>query len=235
VSARSLYEIAGGKRRTVRRTGQPVRRNSYHAGERERQVWRPLNPREIGPRMKAAEEFERSSKEPGRRNGPLGHVGLEVLRELYRIVNYRDGRLEPSIDYIMRRIRRSRAAVVRALAALKLHGFLTWIRRTEPTDNEGAGPQVRQITNAYGFMLPKVAADAVRRLMGKAPPPDDDVTRRKDATEERAAMLATLPVDERMRATIALSPLAEALAQLGTLIESRSASSPGGQNPAIDR
>src|SRR3546814_19650743 len=61
---------------------------------------------------------------------------IELLRELYRIVDYKTGRLDPSIGYLMRQLRRSRAAIVHALARLKEHGFLEWIRRTEPRSAE---------------------------------------------------------------------------------------------------
>jgi hypothetical protein len=81
--------------------------------------------------------YDRRHKAEGKKNGPLGHVGLEVLRELYRIVDYTTGRLEPAIATVCECIRRSRAAVVSAMARLKKHGFLDWIRRTEPTENEG--------------------------------------------------------------------------------------------------
>jgi hypothetical protein len=234
MNARSLYDVATGNVSKGARTFQPVRRNSYHAGEREKRMWRPINPREIGARMKAAEAFERQQKQAGKRNGPLGHVGLEVLRELYRIVDYKTGRLEPSIDYIMGRIRRSRAAVVRALAALKLNGFLDWIRRTVPTENEGQGPQVRQISNAYCFGLPKAAADIVRRLLGKGPPPDDDVTRRQTAEAEQAAMLASLTPEELARFLHGNSELGDVLARLGRSLQSFDASSLKSQNPAIE-
>ena len=49
----------------------------------------------------------------------------------------------------MRALRRSRDVVVKALARLRQHGFLNWIRRIEPTGIEdGSGPRVRQIPNA---------------------------------------------------------------------------------------
>src|SRR3546814_16618597 len=93
---------------------------------------------------------------------------IELLRELYRIVDYKTGRLDPSIGYLMRQLRRSRAAIVHALARLKEHGFLEWIRRTEPTGNVGFGPQVRQITNAYRFCLPpEIGRASCRERVGQ--------------------------------------------------------------------
>src|SRR3546814_11396828 len=126
---------------------------------------------------------------------------IELLRELYRIVDYKTGRLDPSIGYLMRQLRRSRAAIVHALARLKEHGFLEWIRRTEPTGNVGFGPQVRQITNAYRFCLPPAARRMVERLVGKGPAPDDDTTSREAAAQEMEAMVAHLQADPRRPAT----------------------------------
>ncbi|MGF7149457.1 hypothetical protein FHS96_003108 [Sphingomonas zeicaulis] len=229
--ARSFGEILTGRLQKQRRTHQPVRRNSYNVGEREGRFWRPVNPREIAARMRAAEQFNLSGKKAGKRNGPLGHIGLEVLRELYRLVCYKTGRLDPSIETLMTRIKRSRAAVVRALAALKEHGFLEWIRRTEPTDNEGRGPQVRQISNAYRFGLPKVAAQLVARLVHRGPVPDDFAHRRESEAAELAEMIARLPEAERLRATISDPSLAEALIRLGQSLGTN-ASSLNGQNPA---
>ena len=157
--ARSIGEIAFGlPAAKCTRSFQPVRRNSYYANDRRAErIWQRLGSnnrdarRLIAARMKAAEYYDRRHKEDGKRNGALGHIGLEVLRELYRIVDFKTGRLEPAIATICERIRRSRTAVVAAMARLKEHGFLDWVRRSEPVDNPGAGPQVRQITNAYGF------------------------------------------------------------------------------------
>jgi hypothetical protein len=229
--ARSIGDVVTGATTKLRRTFQPVRRNSYHAGERERRIWRPFDPREKGPRMKAAEHFNLVNKQPGARNGPLGHIGLEVLRTLYNLVDYKSGRLEPSIDWLCNKIRRSRGAVVTALQALKQHGFLDWIRRTEPTGNEGQGPQVRQIPNAYCFGLPDVARDFVRRLMRKAPPPDDDSQRREVQAQTFDDMLRSLPLDEEMRARVNDPGLAAVLARLGALVSSSDASSLSSQNP----
>jgi hypothetical protein len=244
VTARSIGELAtslaGGRITTPKgqRTFQPVRRNSRHAGEREHRIWRPIGGgnkaqahKEIGAAMKAAEFYDRRLKQEGKKNGALGHIGLEVLRELYRIVDFKTGRLEPAIATICDRIKRSRAAVVAAMARLKQHGFLDWIRRTEPTNNEGAGPQVRQIPNAYGFGLPAAAMAHLKRMLGKAPPPDDDVQRRQEAQAETEAMYDSVDLDALGTARVSSPSLAEAINLLGRGI-GRSASSVDGQNPA---
>lgn len=224
--------MLGGRESKARRTFQPVRRNSYHAGDREGRIWKPIAKAEIGPRLRAAEAFNREHKEPGRPNGPLGHIGLEVLRELYRLVDYKSGRLDPSIDYLMRKLRRSRDAVVRALAALRRHGFLGWIRRTEPTDNPGAGPQVRQISNAYWFGLPAKAAALVAMILGRdIPKPDDQVQREADDAAAVEEMLEAAGPEATARFIAGDSPLGDALAEMARSL-GNSASPAGGQNPA---
>lgn len=240
MTARAIGDVLNGTTGPkVRRTFQPVRRDSRHAGEREHRIWRPLGRdaregrRFAGAVMKAAEFYELRNKPAGKKNGPIGHVGLEVLRALFRFVDFKTGRLEPAIATICERIRRSRAAVVAAMARLKDHGFLDWIRRTEPTGNVGAGPQVRQITNAYGFdlaRLPRSAAAWVRKILLGPPTPDCEVARQEQATGDVEAMLDTLSCEEQAGALADDPGLRDALAGLGRALDS-SASSPGGQNP----
>lgn len=234
--ARSLFEIATGVRSKAkaRRTFQPVRRNSFNAGEREGRFWRPVDPKTKWARIRAAETYDRQQKEPGKRNGPLGHVALEIVREMYRIMDYRTGRLEPSIDFLMGKLHRSRAAICAALARLRDHGFIEWMRRTEPTGNEGWGPQVRQIANAYRLCVPKAAQKIVDFITGKKRPmPADDAHRREQEAVQDQEMLESLPMEERMEAIVGKNPLAETLARIGRLIDDN-ASSPSGQNPNID-
>jgi hypothetical protein len=231
MSARTIGAVLGGREGKWRRTFQPVRRNSYNVGEREARFWRPVDRREITARLRAAEAYNREFKKPGRPNGPLGHVGLEVLQAMYRIIDYKSGRLEPSIDYIMRQVKRSRDAVVRALKALKTHGFIEWIRRTEPTANDGAGPQVRQISNAYRLDLPSRARALVDKILGRgAPKPVDQEQREAEQAEALAEMLAQAG-PEGVAAFFATDGHGDALKGLAAALR-RSASPPSGQNPA---
>jgi hypothetical protein len=163
----------------------PVRRHSYFRGQSERRLWRPTNRQEVRQIVVAARRYELAEKQFGQRNGPLGSVAIEVLELFANLVDFRTGRLDPSLDWIMGKLRRSRAAVVAALKALRAHGFLDWLRRYEPTGNEGRGPQVQQTSNAYRMSLPERA----RKLLGryfKAPPPPDDA---QQEAAERAAVI----------------------------------------------
>ena len=98
---------------------QPVRRHSRLVGRCEGVFWRRTDRQEVRRVLLAARRYELAGRPAGRRNGPLGHVGLEVLELLGNLVSFRTGRLEPSLDTLTRLLRRSRAAVVRALRALR--------------------------------------------------------------------------------------------------------------------
>lgn len=175
-----------------RRTHQPVRRHSHTKG-REGTFWRPTTRREVRQIVLAAEKFDRAGRMFGQRNGPLGHVALEVLEYFANLVSYRTGQLDPALDTIAAKLKRSKAAIVDALKALRAYGFLDWLRRYVPTENEGRGPQVRQTSNAYRLSLPAAA----RRLLGRygqpAPAPDDFTHAKAQRTAEIEAYRAQLP------------------------------------------
>ncbi len=204
----------------ARRTSAPIRRHSRTLGRCEIGFWRPFDPQNVPRFMLAAERFERAGRQPGKRSGPLGSVGLEVLRELMRLIDYRTGRLEPSITRLMERLRRSRDAVVRALANLRAAGFLDWLRRWEPT-GRAEGPQVRQAANAYRLSLPPAAARLIGRMAEAAPSPADDEQRRADHEAARQAMIDGLPLWEQGTATAGNNPLGAVLDRLGAAIAGR--------------
>lgn len=208
------------------------RRRSYFVGEREHTVWVGWSRREIRARMMAAQYYDRVNKEPGKRNGPLGHVALEILDAMYRVGDARTGRLDPSLDWLMAATRRSRAAIVAALKRLYEHGFVHWIRRKVKVD-KAEGPQVEQFSNAYGLRVPdRVKAIMKALLRGQnAPPPDDDTARRAADRHDTRRMEDGLPLDE-FGSLHADGELGEVLARLGRAVEN-SASSPGGLNPGM--
>lgn len=170
-----------------RRARNPVHRNSRLAGRCEGTFWRRTTRQDARRIVLAAQRYEIAMKEHGARNGPLGSIAIDVLEYLANLVDHKTGRLEPSIETIMSKLRRSRDAVVRALKALRTHGFLDWIRRYVPTEKEGErGPQVRQVTNAYRLSLPARALALLGRY-GERPAPSDDLLQAKD---ERKAEVA---------------------------------------------
>jgi len=202
-----------------------VRAQSRLAGRCEAMFWSRTDRQEVRRILLAAKRYDLAGRQSGRRNGPLGHVALEVLELLGNLVSYRTGRLEPAIFTLMRKLKRSRDAVVRALAALRSHGFLDWLRRYEPVEREGPGPRLRQVSNAYRLSLPARAAQLLGRWGQPVPLPDDVLhaqAERQQAVETHKAGLglADLPgfvVDD--------GPLARALAGLGRLVQERESAS----------
>lgn len=218
----TVYEALTGVRpqRQARRTGQRVHRFTKTEKDGEGRFWRPFNPKDAARMMQAAERYDRVQRladrhaRNGHKNGSLGHIGIEVLRELLRLIDYKTGRLDPAIATIARRLGRSIAAVVDALKRLRNHGFLEWLRRYVPTGNAGLrGPQVRQTSNAYRLMLPVALWRAIT-----PPPPDDDTQRRTDAASEDRAMVEALPLDEQPAQLVDDPALAAILARLGRAI-----------------
>jgi hypothetical protein len=204
-----------------RKSRTPVRRHSNAAGRCEAVFWRGTKREDVRKIVLAAKRYELTTRTKGARSGALGAVALEVIEYLANIVDYRTGRLDPSIDTMMLRLKRSRDAIVRALKALRSHGFLDWLRRYVPTGNEGRGPQVKQASNAYRLFLPPRALRLLGRLGLPVPVPDDVSHRQECEAAVLKAHADSLPLDERVRFKYADSPLTEALARLGAAMMQR--------------
>ena len=200
----------------------PVRRHSHIRGRSEGRIWRPTTRKDVQAILKAAEIYnEAGLHEKGERSGPLGSVALDVLRLFVNLIDFRTGRLEPSITTIMDRLGRSRDTIVRALKNLRAHGFIDWLRRYEPTGNEGRGPQVQQTSNAYRLSLPEKARQFLGRF-GKAPPlPDDHSAAQEARAAELDAYRKALPLDELALFEAGDTVLGRALAALGKMVQKR--------------
>jgi len=218
------------------RSGQPVWRNSYYVGQIEDRIWKPINggtarggKRWTAALLKAAKSFElktraaRREVEPGARNGALGPIGIEVLAFMYETVDYATGRLEPALRTIADAIGHSYKAVHQAIERLRKHGFLSWIRRSEPVeDPEPGGQMVRQVSNAYALLCPEGMRGWLSRLIGKAPMPECEEDRRKREKAEYEAMLARLTNEEKIAATWTGSTLlGETLRSLAAAVDRR--------------
>lgn len=199
----------------------PVRRQSRAAGRCEGVFWRRTNRQEVRQIVLAARRYELACREPGSRNGPLGSVAIEVLELFANLVDFRTGRLDPSIDTLMLKLRRSRDAIVRALKALRSHGFLDWLRRYVPTGNEGRGPQVQQTSNAYRLSLPARALQFLGRFGVAPPPPDDHVQAEVERVTELEAHRASLDIEERTLFDVGDNALGQALARLARSMKQR--------------
>ena len=201
----------------------PVRRHSHIRGRSEGRIWRPTTRRDVQAILRAAEQYNEAGlrEKKGERSGPLGSVALDVLRYFVNLIDFRTGRLEPSITTIMDRLGRSRDTIVRALKNLRAHGFIDWLRRYEPTGNEGRGPQVQQTSNAYRLSLPEKARQFLGRF-GKAPPlPDDHSAAQEARAAELDAYRKALPLDELALFEAGDNPLGRALAALGKMVQKR--------------
>ena len=199
----------------------PVRRRSHFKGSSEGRIWRPTTRQEVQKVLLAAKRYELAERQKGERTGPLGSVAIEVLEFFVNLVDFRTGRLEPSLDTIMGKVRRSRDAVVRALKALRAHGFLDWLRRYEPTGREGSGPQVQQASNAYRLSLPEKALRFLGRFAKAPPPPDDHVQAQAERKAVMEAHRASLKPGELALFEVGDNPLGQALARLGKAMQER--------------
>jgi hypothetical protein len=154
------------------RTGQPVRRNSRHKGRCEQGFWTETNRQTLQEIVLGAKRYDKAHKEKGKSCGPLGSIAIEILEYMANLVDFKTGRLEPSIATMMAKLRRSRGAICKALDALERHGFLQRMRRFEPLPNAGKGPQVKQSSNAYRLSLPQRAIAALGRFFRRRPTED---------------------------------------------------------------
>ncbi len=241
----SVGELVGKLTRD-RRTGQPVRRNSFDIEDRRAQVFRPIGDgtkhgaiRWRDKYIQLVEEYDWSTKERGARH-QIGANAIRVLKTLLHMpgLDFDKGQIDPAIDTIMRLTRFARATVVAALHRLRHHGFLDWVRRTMKTGNEpGEGPQVKQISNAYFFPVERMSERARHRLKqllgGKTLVAAIQDKKKRDA--ERREALQAMSFEEGH--TVALNPdadqdLGDALASLARLLD-QSASSETGLNPSL--
>lgn len=184
--------------------------------------FQPMKKRQAGKLFQKARAHDRRTREAGsgKHGGALGRVALNVLQVLlFDFMNYTTGQLDPSIDAIARKAGCCATAAKNALRKLKALGFLTWIRRAKPAEDEHGGFLLKQETNAYA-VLPETCWQGYEEpaplsvepwQWGATPPMPDAHTR---AVQEIAA-------GGSPRSTIAIleeepkNPLAAALARLG--------------------
>lgn len=201
------------------RLALPIRGGSRRVGRFERQFWHPTTRRQTRLIVLAAKRYELARRQRGCRSGPLGAVALEVLELMSNLVDFRSGRLEPSLVTLMRLLKRSRDAVVRALRNLRTHGFLDWIRRYTACGSPEKGPQVAQVSNAYRLQLPQGAARET--TAGSPPLPDDWMSEAEARKNLRRDWLLSLPSEDLPGTLLGHGPLAESLARLALNIRQR--------------
>ena len=127
-----------------------------------------------------ARHFERQTRQRGKQNGALGRNGLAVLYVLlFDFLNYRSGRLDPSIKEIAKQACISPRSAARGLKSLKEAGVLTWVRRCRASRDDLGRHRLEQETNAYGvlpasqwkgFLAPPEAPPPHPTAWGAVPP-----------------------------------------------------------------
>ena len=99
-----------------------------------------------------ARDFDRSTRQPGRHGGAVGHTGLQVLHALiFDFLNFATGRLDPSYAAIARKANVCERTVATALARLRELGILHWVRRCAESWRDGRFV-LEQETNAYAVL-----------------------------------------------------------------------------------
>ena len=99
-----------------------------------------------------ARDFDRTTHEPGRHGGALGHTALAVLHALiFDFLNHSTGRLDPPYAAIAAKAGVCVRTVATALKRLRELGILNWMRRCAETWQDGRFV-LEQETNAYGLM-----------------------------------------------------------------------------------
>lgn len=198
----------------------PCRKASFLAG-RETGFWTPCNRRHTRAIVLAARRYERTTKKFGKRNGALGSVALEIIDYLANLIDLKTGRLEPSIGHIMRRLRRSRDAVVRALKALRDHGFIEWRRRYIECKTPTRAPQRKQTSNAYRLQLPGRAKPLLSAAAARPPIPDDAAWRQDENKRQLQNWLQQLTCEEFAGHLIDDDRLSRTLKKLGRFVDQR--------------
>lgn len=208
-----------------RRTFQQVHRDSKRLGSVEAALWQPTDMGVRDRALEGARLYELAHKRKGRRNGPIGHVGLEVLRALWNVVDFSTGRLEPSLLWLMDVTGRCRDAVVTALKRLNRCGFVRWVRRFEYTGERGyRTPGVKQVSNAYALDVPGdaaalVPAQSVRQEARSATPADYRLALAQAARRLGVALsAATLPYRADHYRDPTKLPLPKALKRLNEML-----------------
>src|SRR3954467_10045180 len=169
-----------------------------------------------------ARRWDRETRRPGRHGGVIGRTALATLYVLlFDFLNYRTGRLEPSLNVIAHKAGCCRRAVVDALARLRDLGLLIWQRRCEEHRDAEGRFRLRQRTNAYGLLPPS----QWRGYRDPEPPPPDPTTlgapeRVPDPIDaavaelingQRKAALAALEADPDDKLAMALAALGRAM------------------------
>jgi hypothetical protein len=154
-----------------------------------------------------AESLERRTKAPGRKNGALGAVGVEMLRALFKRTNWASGICFPSYACLQTMTGRCRATVATALKRLEAAGIIRiirWLKRIQVVRMSPVTGVMECVTitcqdsNLYAFGSPTALAVTLDPFaVAYTPPPPrqaDDIGRliRRLGQAESAARPETI-------------------------------------------
>lgn len=150
---------------TIQKEIWPVRRGSKRVDTRQAPQFVPMNRNQTAKVYFVAERMECRTRKFGHQDGDVTRNGLLVLSVLlFHFLNYRHGRLDPSIQAIAERAHCCVRSVCYGLARLKACKILDWVNRCRPEWTE-LGFRLVQETNAYYIKLD---------IVPKGPPVPDD-------------------------------------------------------------
>jgi hypothetical protein len=141
-------------------------RKRWRKGSTYAADFRPLDRNQRAAILFLADQLDRKTHQPGRHGGMIGRTGLAVLRAMVtRFLDFKTGRLDPSIASIARAANVARSTAQDALDRLEAAGILERTRRIARVRmkvwNAAAGRHVTsdrvvQQTNAYrlNFAVP---------------------------------------------------------------------------------
>ena len=73
-----------------------LHRNSHRAGTCEGTFWRSTTRQEVQKIIRAAQRYELHGRKPGRRNGPLGSIALEILALFGNLISMGGANISPT-------------------------------------------------------------------------------------------------------------------------------------------
>jgi hypothetical protein len=152
----------------------------------------PLDRNQQSKILFIADQLERRTKAPGKRNGALGYIGLAVLRVLIlRCMNRKSGLCCPSYTALQAMTGLCRDSIARALARLEASGLVKIVRRlvrkaitrvSPITGHQQLVVTTLQDVNAYSFSnepnpipVPTIAAPARPFPAPRVAPPQQSV------------------------------------------------------------
>jgi hypothetical protein len=200
----SLAEVMAGTGAPKRQAGNRYRKDSIFVAD-ELAIGRPLDRNDRARILFCAEALERRTKEPGRRNGALGYVGLTILRALLlRSLNGRNGLCCPSYVTLQACTGLCRASIAAGLERLERSGIIKVVRRIVRQVIERISPITGnperivgtvQASNLYAFPVPapsRVCGAGSNYQRGSINKAVDDTTNRRPAALHRFVSEAAL-------------------------------------------